>query len=122
MLTTAYYFSQVVLCSGVMMGYYWLVLRNKRFHQYNRFYLLAIALLSWIVPLIKIRWSHPVVSQDTQMIRFLSVVADNNSQICLLHRGIKKAQRITPGFLGCVHRGISLLEQIIEILPVIGKQ
>jgi len=81
MLTTVYYFLQVVLCSSVMMGYYWLVLRNKRFHQYNRFYLLAIALLSWIVPLIKIRWSHPVVSQDPQMIRFLSVVADNNSQI-----------------------------------------
>jgi len=65
----------------MMMGYYWLVLRNKRFHQYNRFYLLAIALLSWIVPLIKIRWSHPVVSQDPQVIQFLSVVADGNSQI-----------------------------------------
>jgi hypothetical protein len=33
MLSIAYYFLQVALCSGLMMGYYWLVLRNKRFHH-----------------------------------------------------------------------------------------
>ncbi|MEN9686032.1 MAG: hypothetical protein RLZZ28_1818 [Bacteroidota bacterium] len=81
MQTIAYYFLQVILCSGLMMGYYWLVLRNRRFHQYNRFYLLAIALLSWIIPLIKIRYGHPAVQYNQQMLQFLSVVADNNSQI-----------------------------------------
>ncbi len=81
MLTTAYYFLQVILCSGLMMGYYWLVLRNKRFHQYNRFYLLAITLLSWIVPLIKIQLNHAPVAEDAQMMQFLYVVADNNSLI-----------------------------------------
>jgi len=79
MLPIAYYFLQVVLCSGLMMGYYWLVLRNKRFHQYNRFYLLAVTLLSWIIPLVKIRWSHPAVTEEPTMIQFLSLVADNNS-------------------------------------------
>ena len=79
MLPIAYYFLQVLLCSGLMMGYYWLVLRNKRFHQYNRFYLLAVALLSWIIPLVKIRWSHPVVTEEPTMIQFLSLVANNNS-------------------------------------------
>lgn len=79
MLTIAYYFLQVILCSAIMMGYYWLVLRNKRFHQYNRFYLLAVALLAWIVPLIKIRWGH--ANTDPGMVRFLSVVADNNTYI-----------------------------------------
>ncbi len=53
MQTTIYYFLQVVFCSAIMMGYYWLVLRDNKFHQYNRFYLLAIAALSWIVPLNK---------------------------------------------------------------------
>lgn len=80
MLSTAYYFLQVVLCSAIMMGYYWMVLRNKKFHQYNRFYLLAVAILSWIVPLIKIEWNS-YGEGDLQMIRFLSVVADNNSEI-----------------------------------------
>lgn len=80
MLTTAYYFLQVILCSAIMMGYYWIALRNKKFHQYNRFYLMAVALFSWTVPLIKIQWIATDSSQQ-QVIRFLSVVADNNSEI-----------------------------------------
>jgi N-acetylmuramoyl-L-alanine amidase len=80
MLSTAYYFLQVILCSAIMMGYYWMALRNKRFHQYNRFYLMAVALLSWTVPLIKIQWIT-TYSSEQQVIRLLSVVADNNSEI-----------------------------------------
>ncbi len=80
MLSIAYYFLQVIVCSAVMMGYYWLVLRNKRFHQYNRFYLLAVALLSWIVPLIKIQWSKPL-AYNQDMMRWLYVVADSNSEM-----------------------------------------
>lgn len=89
MLPIVYYFLQVILCSGLMMGYYWLVLRNKRFHQYNRFYLLIVALLSWIVPLIKISWGHATADNDPQMIRFLSIVADNNTEIesSFIHKG-----------------------------------
>lgn len=80
MLSTAYYFLQVVFCSAVMMGYYWLVLRDKKFHQYNRFYLISVLLMSWIIPLIKIQWTKPVTS-DAQMINFLSIIADNNAEI-----------------------------------------
>lgn len=80
MLSTAYYFLQVLLCSGIMLGYYWMVLRNKKFHQYNRFYLLSVAILSWIVPLIKIQWSNSF-GDNEQVIRFLTVVADNNSEL-----------------------------------------
>lgn len=87
MSSTLYYFLQVILCSGIMVGYYWLVLRNNRFHQYNRFYLLAIALFSWIVPLIKIQWNKPVET-DPRLIQFFSVIADNNTEIeSGLHKG-----------------------------------
>ena len=81
MLATAYYFLQVIICSGLMTGYYWIVLRNKRFHQYNRFFLLAITLLSWIVPLVKIQFNHQVVTADPQMIQLLMLLAQNNSQL-----------------------------------------
>ncbi len=80
MLSTAYYFLQVVFCSAVMMGYYWLVLRDKKFHQYNRFYLMSVLMMSWIIPLIKIQWTKPVTT-DAQVINFLSIVADNNAEI-----------------------------------------
>lgn len=80
MLATVFYFLQVILCSGVMMGYYWWVLRNKRFHQYNRFYLLFTALASWLIPLIKIQWTKPV-QEEQQVVQLLSVVADSNTEL-----------------------------------------
>lgn len=81
MLTTLYYFLQVVFCSAIMMGYYWLVLRDNKFHQYNRFYLLAIAVLSWLVPLIKIQWNDNNYAGDTQIYYLLSAVASNNTEL-----------------------------------------
>ncbi|MFY7899633.1 MAG: hypothetical protein ACOVNY_05575, partial [Chitinophagaceae bacterium] len=47
------YFLKVILCSTVFLGYYLIALRNKRFHQYNRFYLLFSVIASWLIPLIK---------------------------------------------------------------------
>ena len=45
------YFIKTVLCSGALLAYYWLFLRNQRFHQYNRFYLLGTLTLSLTLPL-----------------------------------------------------------------------
>ena len=45
---------KVVLCSSILYTYYWFILRNKQFHQYNRFYLMGISVLSWLIPFIKI--------------------------------------------------------------------
>lgn len=47
------YIIKVVLVSGILYGYYWLMLRNKRFHQYNRFYLLSAMLLSIMLPFVR---------------------------------------------------------------------
>ena len=51
----AWYDLQVIICSAIMMSYYFSFLRNKKFHQYNRFYILAVFLLSFMIPLIKIQ-------------------------------------------------------------------
>jgi beta-lactamase regulating signal transducer with metallopeptidase domain len=45
---------QVVLASGIFYGYYHLFLRNKRFHQYNRFYLLMATFISLLIPFLNI--------------------------------------------------------------------
>jgi len=47
------YFFKVILCSAAFLGYYLIALRNKKFHQYNRFYLLFSVIASWLIPLIK---------------------------------------------------------------------
>ena len=58
------YLLKVILCSGILFGYYYLFLRNKRFHHYNRFYLLAALGLSMVLPLIRIH-----VSEDDGMLQ-----------------------------------------------------
>ena len=48
------FIAKLIVSSGLLYGYYHLFLRNKRFHRYNRFYLLTISLIALIIPLIKI--------------------------------------------------------------------
>ena len=48
------YLAKVIICSGILYAYYHIALRNNRFHQWNRFYLLLCTLLSLVVPLLKI--------------------------------------------------------------------
>ena len=79
MYPTLYYLLQVLVCSAVLMVYYLLVLRNKKFHQYNRFYLLGVALVSWMVPLIKIVWEQE--RSGVRQVDLLTVVAANNSEM-----------------------------------------
>ncbi len=79
MYPTLYYLLQVLVCSAVLMVYYLLVLRNKKFHQYNRFYLLGVAVVSWIVPLIKIVWEQQ--HAGVRQVDLLTVVAAGNSEI-----------------------------------------
>ncbi len=54
------YLIQMIACSGILYGYYHFFLRNERFHQYNRFYLLFAMALSLLLPLLKI----PVTIED----------------------------------------------------------
>ncbi|MCD2421960.1 M56 family metallopeptidase [Niabella pedocola] len=48
------YLVKMVACSAILFGYYYCFLRNERFHQYNRFFLLGIVLLSFCLPLLKL--------------------------------------------------------------------
>lgn len=74
MLLFAYYLLKVVICSGVLSAYYWIFLRNKIFHSYNRFYLLAVIVLSLMLPLVKINVWHKSSEQPTAVIRVLQAV------------------------------------------------
>lgn len=49
------YALKVILISGCLFGYYYLALRNERFHEWNRYYLVVSALISLILPFVK--WS-----------------------------------------------------------------
>jgi N-acetylmuramoyl-L-alanine amidase len=54
MKTLLLYLLQVIIASGILYGYYHLMLKNKRFHQYNRFYLLGAVVISILIPFLQI--------------------------------------------------------------------
>ena len=54
MIALAWYFAKVILCSGVLCGYYFLALRNKIFHRWNRFFILFSITISLLLPIISI--------------------------------------------------------------------
>lgn len=62
------YFGKIILCSGVMFLYYQLSLKDKTFHHYNRFYLLAALLISLLLPLIRIDDFTIEVNNDIYML------------------------------------------------------
>ncbi|HEY8898737.1 MAG TPA: M56 family metallopeptidase, partial [Niastella sp.] len=42
--------------SGILLTYYWIALRNKSFHSYNRFYLLLSMVCSLVIPFFNFNW------------------------------------------------------------------
>lgn len=50
---------KLMASSGILLGYYWLALRNRNFHRYNRFYLLAAVATSLVMPFISIDFLVP---------------------------------------------------------------
>ncbi len=79
MITILFYLLKVVLCSALLYTYYWFVLRNKQFHQYNRFYLMGISVLSWIVPLITIQIVKEQDIASSKVLNFANFISENNS-------------------------------------------
>jgi TonB-dependent SusC/RagA subfamily outer membrane receptor len=54
--TILLYLLKSTLISGIFVAYYWIALRDKKFHYYNRFYLLTASLLSLVIPLLNFNW------------------------------------------------------------------
>jgi N-acetylmuramoyl-L-alanine amidase len=65
---------KVIICSGILCGYYFVALRNKRFHRWNRFFLLASVVLSLLLPLIKINIFQPAGTDQSAVIAVLQTL------------------------------------------------
>jgi hypothetical protein len=74
MLPLFIYILKAILVSGILLGYYWIALRNTRFHYYNRFYLVGTVLLSLALPLLDLEWftvSTPASAPVQQVVQFI---------------------------------------------------
>lgn len=78
MLTFAYYLLKIIICSGILYGYYIIALRDKIFHKWNRFYLLAAMILSLAAPLIKINVWQKDNEPKTQVVQLLQIVSSGD--------------------------------------------
>jgi hypothetical protein len=80
------YILKTILISGIFLAYYWMALRDKKFHYYNRFYLLSASVISLIVPLLNFDWftvEESVVYSSNEMIQFVLPISDGNKSIQL---------------------------------------
>lgn len=79
MQTLIFYMLKVALCSALLYGYYLAVLKDRQFHHYNRFYLLTVFLVSWIIPLVEIELKPFDGNSTTVPYQLAEIIADNNS-------------------------------------------
>ena len=84
--TVLLYLLKSILISGLFLAYYWIALRDKKFHYYNRFYLLTASLISLIAPLLNFNWfsvEEPVLYGSSELIQFVLPRTTGNNDIHL---------------------------------------
>jgi hypothetical protein len=72
---TISYFIKAFIASGVLYTYYFLVLRNKKFHSYNRFYLLASVLISLLIPFVNFNWYQVEPTESAPLGDFVRIIS-----------------------------------------------
>jgi N-acetylmuramoyl-L-alanine amidase len=123
------YMLKVLLCSAILYGYYLLVLKDRRFHYYNRFYLLAVASFSWMIPLIKINLKQVQGSLQSTPYQLAEIIADNNGEFDGMAESVSSSMDWTPiahmifglvstiFFLGLV-RSFIRVYQLVRAYPI----
>ena len=79
--TLLLYLLQVIVTSGILYGYYHFALRNKKFHRYNRFYLLAATVVSITVPFLNIPvYFSQSATESSFVFQTLTVISSAGSE------------------------------------------
>lgn len=78
------YILKAILISGIFLAYYWIALRDKKFHYYNRFYLLTASIMSLVIPVLKFDWfivEKPVLYSSNEIVQFILPLSNVNESI-----------------------------------------
>ncbi|MFZ4770456.1 MAG: N-acetylmuramoyl-L-alanine amidase, partial [Ferruginibacter sp.] len=76
-----FYLLKVMLCSALLFGYYHLFLRNKVYHAYNRFYLLASVIIALLAPIINFKYFFTGTDVPAKPIQLLQVVTSGDEYL-----------------------------------------
>ncbi|HEY1115950.1 MAG TPA: M56 family metallopeptidase, partial [Chitinophagaceae bacterium] len=118
------YLLKVTICSALLTGYYYGVLRNRHFHQWNRFYLLLAVLLSLTIPLFRFTIFHNSEDDSTaiQLLQAVSIgdeyvaYATRNSQpLISLEQGLTLLYTaVALGLLGGLLLSLVRIRQLVR--------
>jgi TonB-dependent SusC/RagA subfamily outer membrane receptor len=114
--TLGIYLLKMLICSAVLYGYYRAALFNERFHQWNRFYLLAAMVLSVVVPFVNI----PIFTEQPAVVTAVSAMPWNMASLPIVAQ-----QAVEPSFtwqnvLAAAGLAISLV-LIVRILISVAR-
>ena len=127
--TVLLYLLRSILISGLFLAYYWVALRDKKFHYYNRFYLLSSSIISLIAPLLNFDWftvEEPVlINRSSELIQFVLPTTTGYSGIHLDWADyiLVTACIITMALLGLLLQHIlkiKLLKRKNDVTPMDG--
>jgi len=107
---------KAVLCSGILLGYYLLFLRNKALHQFNRFYLLLTALLSVCLPFLHIGWKIKASdAAPVSVFHFIKTITDEGNE--LLPKTVSSFS-LSPDVLMAVYIAVSTVLCLLLIVSI----
>src|ERR1700733_4449477 len=112
MIALAWYLLKVIICSGILCGYYYIALRNKIFHRWNRFYLLASIVLALAVPLMKINIFQTQGTQKGTVVRMLQTI-NSGDEIIIEYSRSKGLQLSSENIIAGSYMVISVILLLI---------
>ncbi|HVG12488.1 MAG TPA: M56 family metallopeptidase [Flavisolibacter sp.] len=118
------YLIKVTVCSALLTGYYFIALRNKVFHQWNRFYLLLSVLFSLVIPLFQFTLLHTPEQSTEAAIRMLAAVQSGRDELVVLSPdGGLSFARLLPLLYGTVSiiLAIGLFASLFRIAAMIRQ-
>jgi len=86
MKTVLFYLLQVITSSGILYGYYHLFLRNKKFHQYNRYFLLMATAISICIPFLQIPVYFDAAETQPILVKTLTVFSSGSFEEDIIAR------------------------------------
>lgn len=109
------YLSKVIICSAVLYGYYYLALRNNRFHQWNRYYLVLITLISLLTPLLRI----PLPGQAPEssgVLSYTARIADLRETVIPANPGISSGAILNTLYIIII--GLLLIRILVSLFRI----
>jgi len=96
------WFIEMIVCSGILYANYYVLLRNNRFHSYNRYYLLAAVVLSLLLPLVHIPIDFSITQgKPAAILQTLNAISSvtENKHIRIAPEGISTAFTLKKLFI-----------------------